>query len=118
MAVYRLARYEVRPEARADAERAMHELASYVRRELPDVTWTVYRDPHAPTRFVALSRADNPTADAGHRDTPGVKAFLAAITPLLAAPIEDSTCELVTSSDLAPRVREPKRTSGRPRRPR
>ncbi len=118
MAVYRLARYEVRPEARTDAERAMHELAAYVRTELPDVTWTVYRDPQTPTRFFALSRAATPAADAQHQAAPGVHAFVAALTPLLTAPLEDHTCELVTSSDLAPRVREPRRGAAHRRRPR
>lgn len=105
MAVYRLARFEVRPEARADAERALHELAAYVRRELPDVMWTTYRDPEVPGRFTTLVRAELPAADDRLRASPGMQALLAALEPLLVAPIEDARCELVTSSDLAPRPR-------------
>ena len=31
MAIYTIARYQIRDDARPDAERAMHEFASYVR---------------------------------------------------------------------------------------
>jgi len=116
MAVFTIARYEVRPEARADAERAMHEFASYVRRELPASSWTTYREPHDPSRFLSLTRADDVAADERHRNAPGTEAFLAALTPLLSGAIERAEYELVTSSDLAPRHR-PERRTGR-RRPR
>lgn len=116
MAVFTVARFEVRPEARADAERAIHEFASYVRQELPASSWTTYRDPHAPSHFMALTRADDHAADERHRAAPGTQAFLAAIAPLLVGTISCTEAELVTSSDLARRHR-PARRSGR-RRPR
>jgi quinol monooxygenase YgiN len=103
MAVYTLARYEVTAEARTDAERAMHELATYVRKELPGASWTIYRDPQRPTHYTSFVRADSPAAEERFHASAGAKAFIAALTPLLAAPIETSYCELVTSSDLAPR---------------
>ena len=99
MAVYTLVRYEVRPEAREQAERAMHEHASYVRTSLPDVTWTAYRDPDAPSHFVAMIRTEKPGGDAG------AAAFEAAIAPLLVGTLETTRCELVTSSDLQRRHR-------------
>ena len=34
MAVFTIARFEIRPEARDEAERAMHDYASYVRQDL------------------------------------------------------------------------------------
>jgi quinol monooxygenase YgiN len=105
MAVYWVARFEVRPEAREDAERAMHELASYVRKELPDSMWTAYRDPSSPTHFTCFVRADHPAADERHRKAPGTQAFIAALQPLLVGEIETTYCELVTASDLAPRRR-------------
>lgn len=105
MAVFRTERFEVRPEAREQAERVMHEFASYVRRELPDSMFTTYRDASAPTRYIAFTRADHPEADALHRDAPGRQAFLTALQPLLASSIEATAYELVTSSDLAPRSR-------------
>jgi quinol monooxygenase YgiN len=100
MAVFKIARYEVRPDVRLDAERAMHDFATYVRNELPDSSWTTYRDPHAPAHYISLSRADDPAADERQRDAPGTKAFAAALAPLLASAIEVTECELVTSSDL------------------
>lgn len=105
MAIYKLARFEVRADARDDAERAMHELASYVRKELPGSSWTVYRDPDAPTHYTALSRADNAAADTRHQSAPGVQAFFATLAQLAVGSIEVRDCELVTSSDLAPRRR-------------
>jgi quinol monooxygenase YgiN len=105
MAVYWVARFEVRPESRAAAERAMHELASYVRKELSDSMWTAYRDPNAPTHYTCFMRADSPAADERHRSAPGTKAFIATLRPLIIGDIETSCCELVTSSDLAPRRR-------------
>lgn len=99
-ALYTIDRYEVRPDARDAAERAMHEHASFVRRELPDVTWTAYRDPAAPTRFVALTRAESGPGEARHR-----QALAAALAPHLVGEIEITGCELVTSSDLQRRHR-------------
>lgn len=100
MAFYAIARYEVRPDARDAAELAMHEYASFVRRELPDVSWTAYRDPAAPTHYSAFVRFENRAAEERHR-----KAFLAAFAPYVIGEIEITGCELVTSSDLQRRHR-------------
>jgi len=100
MATYAIARYEIRSGARDAAERAMHDHASFVRRELPDVTWTVYRDPAAPARHVAITRAESQAGDERHR-----QALAAALAPHLAGEIEITGCELVTSSDLQRRHR-------------
>jgi quinol monooxygenase YgiN len=109
MAVFKLARFEIRSDRRADAERAMHELASYIRKELPAASWTTYRDPHAPAHYISLSRADDRTADDRFRDAPGMRAFLATLGPLLVGTLEVTEYELVTSSDLAPRLRNLRR---------
>jgi hypothetical protein len=103
MAVYTLTRYRIRADARLDAERAMHDFATYVRAELADASWTTYCDPAAPSHFLSLTRADHAAADAVRRSSPGHQAFLAAITPLLEGAIEETELALVTSSDLAPR---------------
>lgn len=97
---FAIARYEVRPEARDAAERAMHEHASFVRRELPDVSWTAYRNPAAPTHYTAVVRSEDHVADERHR-----KAFLATFAPHVIGEIEITACELVTSSDLQRRHR-------------
>lgn len=116
MAVFTLARFVVRPEAREQAERVMHEFASYVRRELPDSMWTTYRDTNQPNQYVSYVRVENREADERHRSAPGTQAFVAALDPLLDGAVELSEYELVTSSDLAPRHRDPK--PGGRRRPR
>jgi quinol monooxygenase YgiN len=103
MAVYTIARFEVRPDARLDAERAMFELASYVRAELADSSWTAFKDPANPGHYLAMIRADDARAVERHRAAPGTQAFLAALAPLLVGAMTFTQCELVTSSDLARR---------------
>jgi quinol monooxygenase YgiN len=115
MAIQKIARFTVRRDAREAAERAMHEYADYVRKELPDTTWTTFRDPHTPGLYIAMSRADNAATDERHQAAPGTQAFRAALDPLLVGPFELTDCELVTSSDLQRRF-EPKRASRRPQR--
>ncbi|HEY5944794.1 MAG TPA: hypothetical protein VIV40_04855 [Kofleriaceae bacterium] len=110
MAVFKLARFAVRPDAREAAERAMHDFASYVRKELPDSMWTTYRDAKAPNHYVSMIRADNPAADERHRNAAGTQAFVAALYPLVEGTVEFTEYELVTSSDLAPRHRDRKRS--------
>ena len=98
MAVYQLVRYQIRADARADAERAMHAHAAQVRDTLPDVMWTTYRDPHAPSHYVSLIRCE--------RGAPDLAPFEAALAPFLAGSLEITDCELVTSSDLGRRHRQ------------
>src|SRR5688572_8439827 len=105
MAVFKIARYEVRSDARLEAERAMHEHAAYVRRELPDAAWTTYRDSHAPTHYISLLRVDDRKADAGYQRAPGTEAFVGALDRLQVGALEVTEYELVTSSDLARRRR-------------
>lgn len=98
MAVYTLVRFEVRPEARLDAERSMHDHASFVRANLPDVMWTAYRE--GSTHYVALIRADTASA-AEHERT----AMVTALRPHVSGELEAAQLELVTSSDLQRRHR-------------
>ena len=98
MAHYALARFELR--ADQAAELALHDHASYVRRELPGVMWTAYRDPDAPARYTALVRIEDAKAEAQER-----AAFAAALGPFLVGEVETTVLELVTSSDLQRRHR-------------
>lgn len=98
-----MARFEVRPDALEATERALHDFATYVRTDLADSIWTVYRDPAVPTRFVCMLRVASSVAEDKHRKAAGTVAFMSALKPLLVSPIEDSQMQLVTSSDLAPR---------------
>lgn len=116
MAVLALVRYQVRPDAVAEVERALHDHASFVRATLPRTVWTVYREAERPAAFAVLVRSEDAAADARWRSSDGARALAAALAPALVAPVEDITCELVTSSDLAPRHRTPPRPGRRPRR--
>ena len=106
MPVYTTARFQVRPEAREQAERVMHEFAMYVRKELDDSSWTTYRDPKAPASYLSIIVAETPAADDRHRKAPGTQAFVAALYPLVIGEVEFTQYELVTSSDLARRHRK------------
>ena len=116
MPLFRFHRYEIRSDARLEAERAMHELAAYVRAELPDSSWVAYRDRHAPHRYVAVSAAKDAAAEERQQRAPGTEAFLAALRPLLVDEAEPSAYELVTSSDLAPRHQPEPRPGAQRRR--
>jgi hypothetical protein len=116
MALYHIEQFEVRADARDAAERAMHDYATYVRAELPDSSWTTYRDPHRPTRYMAIMRSTTAVAEERQRSAPGTHAFTTALRDLLAGAVDTAYYELVTSSDLAPRHRE--RGPGGRRRPR
>lgn len=105
MAVYSLARFEIRPEVRKEAEEAMHAYASYVRKELDHSTWTVYRDGDVPDRYVAMIRDETPAAVERRRKADGTKTFDAALAALSAGRVEVMRCDLVTSSDLGRRHR-------------
>jgi len=100
MALYRLLRFEVRPDALEATERALHDYASYVRAELAGTMFTVYRDADVPTRYAALVR-DMTTAAVARRPTQ--RSFDDPIAPVILGTVEPKPCELVTSSDLAPR---------------
>lgn len=105
MASYQLVTFDVRADAREQAERAMHDLAAYIRKELPGSMWTAYCDPALPTRFWCLLRTDSPVAAQKHRAAPGVKAFEEALAGIASSAVERADLQLVTSSDLAPRHR-------------
>lgn len=100
--VLQLARFEVRPEVREDAERAMHAYASFVRQALPGSAWTAYRE--GPASYVAIIVSDDATAEAARQHADGTHAFERALEPWLIGAVETRDCTLVTSSDLHRRV--------------
>lgn len=100
MPLYKYARFDVRDEARVDAERIMRELADRIRKELPGYSWTTYRDPASPSSFTSWIRADDARADER-----GDKLVREIVEPLATHGIVMTDCELVTSSDLQRRHR-------------
>jgi hypothetical protein len=89
MPIVKMARFEVRPDARDEAERAMHAIANEVRAQQPDAAWTTYR---AGNDYVVILVGKG-------------SLFEDRLQPFATAPIEVNDCTLVTSSDLARRRR-------------
>jgi len=102
-----ITRYQVRADARDEAERLMRAHADAVRATQPDASWSVYRDRRAPTTYVAVAHAVGP--DAATRQQAAQEAFRSALAPLLDGAIDERELELVTSSDLQRRFRGPTR---------
>lgn len=98
MSVFKIARYEVRPEAREEVERAIQEFAAYVRAELGDSSWVTYRDKQNPNRYVSLISADDEAADERHRKAPGTKRFVEVLYPRLVGPVEFTEYEPFATS--------------------
>lgn len=86
--VVKLARYEVRPEAREGVEAAMHEFATYVREELPDGSWATFQEIDDPNRFVSLIVVDSPEADLRHQRAPGTRRFVEKLYPNVVGEVE------------------------------
>jgi quinol monooxygenase YgiN len=99
MPVFKIARYEVRPEERSAAEADMREFAAYVGKELRDSGWVTYRDRANPNRYVSLVSAADAAADDRHRAAEGTKKFVQALYPRLVGEVEFTDYELVVSSD-------------------
>lgn len=116
MAVYTLAHFDVKPEAREEAERAMHTFATFVRQELDGSQWTAYRDKGVPGRYVCVTRAEDGAEYQRFSAAVGTKALLATLEPLMTTALDQSEYELMTSSDLAPRHRDRDRDGARNRR--
>ena len=98
MPVFKIASYEVRPEAREEVERAIQEFAAYVRAELQDSSWVTYRDKKNPNRYVSLISADDEAADERHRQAPGTKRFVEVLYPRLAGLVEFTEYEPFATS--------------------
>ena len=92
MPIVKMARFAVRPDARDEAEREMHAIATDVRAKLPDSAWTTYR---ARDHYVAILVAKQASASL----------FEERLRPFVTGPIDVEEYTLVTSSDLARRRR-------------
>jgi hypothetical protein len=92
MPFVKMARIDVRPEARAEAEAAMHAIATEVRAKLPDSAWSTYR---AADHYMAILVAKQPNASL----------FEDRLQAFASTPITVDEYQLVTSTDLARRRR-------------
>jgi len=98
MPILRIARFEVRPDARDEVERAMRDFALYVGLELEDSTWTTYRDRRYPGRYVAVISADDLDAAEHQRTASGSVHFARVLAPRLVGEVETRDYELVATS--------------------
>jgi quinol monooxygenase YgiN len=98
MPIFKIARYEIRPEARAQVERAIDEFAAYVRAELPDSTWTTYRETHDRNRYISIITAETAAADERHRTAAGTVRFVEALYPNVVGNVEFTDYELAADS--------------------
>lgn len=84
----KVARFEIRSDARTAAETALHDFASRARADR-DVHWHAWREPGT-TRYLALGNADG---------------LEAALAPYVVGDVAWTDYELVTSTDLGRRRR-------------
>jgi len=98
MPVFKIARFAVRPDARADVERAMREFALYVGLELEDSSWTTYRDRRNPNVYVTFISADDDDAAEHQRTAGGSVHFARTLATRLLTDIETREYELVATS--------------------
>ena len=98
MPTFKIARFEIRPEARLEVERALREFALYVGLELEDSSWVTYRERANPNRYVSLIAAEDEAADSRQRTDQGAADFARILHPRLVGEVELSECVLVASS--------------------
>lgn len=98
MPIFKIARYEIRSEARVEVERAIREFALYVGLELEDSSWVTYRERANPNRYVSLIVAEDEEAEGRHRTDQGTADFTRILHPRLVGDVEVSEYVLVASS--------------------
>ena len=98
MPIFKIARFEIRPEARLEVERAIREFALYVGLELEDSSWVTYRERENPNRYVSLISSSDAEADSLQRTDQGTADFARILHPRLLGQIDLEEYELVASS--------------------
>src|SRR5215468_10969583 len=98
MPTFKIARFEILPEARPEVERAIREFALYVGLELEDSSWVTYRERSNPNRYLSLISSEDEVADTRQRSDQGTADFARILHPRLVGDIELSDYVLVASS--------------------
>jgi quinol monooxygenase YgiN len=98
MPVFRILRFAVRPDARADVEQAMREFALYVGLELEDSSWSTYRDRKNPNVYVTVITGDDHDAVEHQRTAGGSVQFARVLQSRLLTDVETRDYELVATS--------------------
>ena len=97
--IFKIARFEVRPEEREAAEQAIAEFAEYVAAQLEGSDWATYRDKDNPNRFVSIISIVDQKSEDWHRRAPGTKRFVDALYPKLVGEVQFTDYELVATSE-------------------
>ena len=98
MPVFKICRFAVRPDGRAEVEQAMREFALYVGLELEDSSWTTYRDRKNPNVYVTLITADDHDAAEHQRTAGGSVQYARVLQTRLLTDVETRDYELVATS--------------------
>jgi quinol monooxygenase YgiN len=99
MPIFKIARYQVKPEARDAVEQAMREFAAHVAFELQGTTWVTYQEAGAPDRYVSIITAETEEDDRRHRDSAGTKKFVEALYPNVVGEVAFTDYAPVASSE-------------------
>jgi len=97
--IFKIARFEVRPDQREAAEQAIREFAEYVAAHLEGSDWATYREKDNPCRFVSIISIVDQKSDDWHRRAPGTKRFVDALYPKLVGEVQFTDYELVATSE-------------------
>ena len=97
--IFKIARFEVRPEEQQAAEAAIREFAQYVQDHLEGSDWATYREKTNPYRYVSLISIVDDKSEEWHRRAPGTKRFVDALYPKLVGEVEFTDYELVATSE-------------------
>jgi len=97
--IFKIARFEVRPEEQQAAEQAMREFAQYVQEQLEGSDWATYREKANPCRYVSLISIVDEKSDEWHRRAPGTRRFVDMLHPKLVGEVEFTDFELVATSE-------------------
>jgi len=97
--IFKIARYEVKPERREAAEQAIREFAEYVAAQLEGSDWATYREKDNPNRYVSIISIVDERSEDWHRRAPGTKKFTDALYPCLVGEVHFTDYELVATSE-------------------
>ena len=97
--IFKIARFEVRPDKLEVAEKAIREFAEYVAAHLEGSDWATYREKDNPNAFLSIISIVDQKSEDWHRRAPGTKRFVDALYPTLVSEVQFTDYELVATSE-------------------
>jgi quinol monooxygenase YgiN len=97
--IFKIARFEVKPDQREAAEKAMAEFAEFVGAQLEGSDWATYREKQNPNRYVSIISIVDARSEDWHRRAPGTRRFTDALYPALVGEVQFTEYELVATSE-------------------